>query len=311
MICCFSTFAFSQSQVNVEVVNALYPQTVYLQNVNNSYCDSSLNAKKTFIINPRENDFFRLALSDGNSLLLRPLNGENISVIFDADNIYNSKISGSPLSQKLFDTYCIMNDFNLKQKRAVDKIELERKKEIIKIINSNSSDISNLLLINYLNIEEDFDTFLKLKENLKNFSDNAAVEDFIKTVDAYQLLTVGNKLTLFDDFTNRNDALIVVWASYCLESVKLINNINLLNKKYPCLKIIAVSLDGNKSNFDNAKTLFCENTVHICDFKNWQSPYVDCLHLEDIPFFILLDKNSIIKQKGSFSDIIKFFPDKN
>ena len=98
--------------------------------------------------------------------------------------------------------------------------------------------------------------------------------------------------------------LVVFWASWCPHCMEEMPKLNEWAKNNPNTKVIAISLDEDKTAYENAISNFT-NLSHYCDFKKWNSKAVKDYYIYGTPTFILLDKDKKIVGKYSSFEQVK------
>jgi thiol-disulfide isomerase/thioredoxin len=134
--------------------------------------------------------------------------------------------------------------------------------------------------------------------------DNAKVA-FENRMASYAAMKVGNlapnivfdnKSTLYN--IKSNQTLVVFWASWCPHCKEELPKVNTWAKEHIDTKVVAISLDDNKGEYDLAiKEL--PNLYHYTDLKKWNGQAVKDYYVYGTPTFVLLDKNKKIVKKGN------------
>jgi thiol-disulfide isomerase/thioredoxin len=112
----------------------------------------------------------------------------------------------------------------------------------------------------------------------------------------------------FEDKTSMYDiksekTLIVFWASWCPHCTEEMPKVNEWVKEHPETKVIAISLDDSKSEYDLAiKQL--PNLSHHTDLKKWDGKAATDYFVYGTPTFILLDKDKKILKKASSFEML-------
>lgn len=91
---------------------------------------------------------------------------------------------------------------------------------------------------------------------------------------------------------------VVFWATWCSYCVESLPKLNEWLKDHPQVKVLAISLDENKSDYENA-VLSLGNMMHYSDFKKWDGAAVSDYYVYGTPTLILLDKDKKIIDKFS------------
>jgi thiol-disulfide isomerase/thioredoxin len=97
--------------------------------------------------------------------------------------------------------------------------------------------------------------------------------------------------------------LIVFWASWCPHCTEEMPKVNEWVKDHPDTKVLAISLDDNKAEYDLAiKQL--PNLSHHTDLKKWDGKAATDYFVYGTPTFILLDKDKKILKKASSFEML-------
>jgi len=145
--------------------------------------------------------------------------------------------------------------------------------------------------------------------------ENQAKTEFEKRMAGYAAMKEGNKAPniIFDKKNDLKDlyslkaeqTLIVFWASWCPHCMEEMPKLNEWAKNNPNTKVIAISLDEDKTAYETAIQPF-NNLLHSCDFKKWNGKAVKDYYVYGTPTFILLDKDKkIVGKYSSFSQVKK------
>jgi peroxiredoxin len=90
------------------------------------------------------------------------------------------------------------------------------------------------------------------------------------------------------------------FAVWNKESVKQALEINKLISKYPYkkLNVVAISLDTSPDRLYSFLETKEINYPVVCDYKYWDSDYVQQFGIQKIPDILLLDRNHIINKRN-------------
>jgi thiol-disulfide isomerase/thioredoxin len=154
-----------------------------------------------------------------------------------------------------------------------------------------------------------------LAEQCLNETEKSAFE---KRMQGYKALKVGNEAPDFvlkmDNFNNEaqnlyqlksEKTIIVFWSStcpHCLEEIPKLNEWAATQKN---LKVIAVSLDTDKTVYEETIKKF-PSLIHTCDYKGWNTEAATKYYIAATPTFIVLDKSKkIIGKFSSWQQVVK------
>jgi len=168
-----------------------------------------------------------------------------------------------------------------------------------------------------------------LDENYKDLAnrcfDDFEKSEFDKRMEGYAAMKVGNLAPDFElkvESDPQNDSkggkrkagslytlkaekvLVVFWSSacpHCMEELPKINEWAALQKE---IKVIAVSLDTDKTLHQETIKQF-SNLVHTCDYKGWETEAATEYYIAATPTYILLDKDKKVLGKYSSFEQVK------
>jgi thiol-disulfide isomerase/thioredoxin len=110
-----------------------------------------------------------------------------------------------------------------------------------------------------------------------------------------------DKTSLYDIKSEKT--LIVFWASWCPHCTEEMPKVNEWVKDHPDTKVLAISLDDNKAEYDLAiKQL--PNLSHHTDLKKWDGKAATDYFVYGTPTFILLDQDKKILKKASSFEML-------
>jgi len=152
----------------------------------------------------------------------------------------------------------------------------------------------------------------KYQNEIKQCQDDTQKAEFENRMAGYAAMKEGNQapnITLTNNQTlydiKSEQTLIVFWASWCSHCMEEMPKINQWATENPNTKVVAISLDEDKTTYENTIKNF-PNLLHHCDFKKWESPAVKDYYIYGTPTFILLDKDKkIIGKYSSFNQVKK------
>lgn len=128
-------------------------------------------------------------------------------------------------------------------------------------------------------------------------------------LEGYSKLKAGNKAPdlIFDGkniLENIEDTTLVVfwatWCEHCREEIPALFQYQEQTK----LKVISISLDTDKTQYEGAKAQL-PNFTHYCDFKKWNSSNIASYYVKGTPTFVLINSDkTIIGKYISLKDVI-------
>ena len=241
---------------------------------------------------------------------------------WDDININNAQLINTPLYTELILNYLkyYMNPempFEKDQmiegfKKSVDTImskfsgNEETQKFALKYLQLGFKELDKEEVLQYLD-----EKYQELAAQCQNDSEKAAFESRMAS---YAAMKVGN-LAPNIEFESLNlkvkslyeieskQILLVFWASWCSHCQEELPKVNTWAKEHPDTKVVAISLDDNKTEYEEAiKRL--PNLMHHTDLKKWNGQAVKDYYVYGTPTFILLDKEKkIIKKIARFIDL--------
>lgn len=133
---------------------------------------------------------------------------------------------------------------------------------------------------------------------------------FEKRMASYAAMKSGNQAPdiLFENNTSLYDikseqSLVVFWASWCPHCQEELPKVENWAKENPTTKVIAISLDENKTEYDLAIKQF-PSLFHSTDLKKWNGKAVKDYFVYGTPTFILLDSQKKILKKASTFEML-------
>jgi thiol-disulfide isomerase/thioredoxin len=181
--------------------------------------------------------------------------------------------------------------------------------------------------LNKENIVQHILTFYEKQVTCDNNNNNNTDEldnIYKKRLEGYKKIAIGNIAPNIDttDYKGNkvnisklknNKIMILFWASWCPHCMETLPEIHKfyekLKKNKPNeLEIIAISLDTNKTDFNNTILRQKFTWINICDFKGWMSKFAEAYYIHSTPTMIILDKNrKILLKPNNIDDLQKFF----
>lgn len=241
-------------------------------------------------------------------------------------NTSNPKLINTPLY-----TEHILNYLQYYMNPEMEFSEKEKEEGFIKSVDTiiqkfSGSDATKKFAVQYLQLgfkeigNEKVLQFIdeKYKETLEQCQDETDKAAFDKRVLGYATIKVGNKApdiaftTL--DFNLHSIAaertIVVFWASWCPHCMEELPKINDWAVANPSTKVIAISLDEDKTAYETAIQKL-PLLIHDCDFKKWEGKAVTDYYVYGTPTFIVLDKDKNILGKFPEFEQLKTFINQN
>jgi thiol-disulfide isomerase/thioredoxin len=99
--------------------------------------------------------------------------------------------------------------------------------------------------------------------------------------------------------------LVVFWASWCPHCMEEIPKVNTWAKEHPETRVVAISLDDDKTAYEHAIQEL-PNMMHHTDLKKWNGQAVKEYYVYGTPTFILLDsEKKIIRKTAALDSLLK------
>lgn len=285
--------------------------------------------------NVPQTDFFRLAVNQQNGAIFILSPGEQVTINGDVNNMSAGlSVSGSENTELLWSYYKQANEFGKKNQElrqqigALPQDQAAEKQVLIddfnktnkqfsdftkEFIDENTSSPAVLSALRSLDIETDFDYFVKARDGLKaTFAFSPYYKDLNKNVENYKaqklklkMFEPGNEvpdITQDDPFGRSRSlsdlrgsvVLIDFWAAWCRPCRAENPNVVRLYNKYhkDGFDVFSVSLDKSKDKWEQA--IAADGLVwknHVSDLKYWQSEAAKLYNVSSIPFTVLIDKD--------------------
>ncbi|MCQ2095671.1 MAG: DUF4369 domain-containing protein [Bacteroidaceae bacterium] len=128
-----------------------------------------------------------------------------------------------------------------------------------------------------------------------------------KVLPSVRMETSGKDSLNIKDYKNGYE-LIYFWATWMRNVDDVIGKVGEFYEKYGKkhdIKVVSVSLDGSKYQWQEFVRYDTVHTVHLYDGLAWDSPAVRKLGVASLPFFVLADKNKKITATGSNLDALQ------
>lgn len=295
------------------------------------------NGKFEINTNLPEKGFYRLKINQQNYLVLILDTIENISIKANAANMADGyRIEGTSEDSKLLQVLneqmkissvkrdSLQRVFMSKQGDPnIDQIGQQLEAEfnasvneqieyIKKFIAANKHSFASLAAIEQLNPENDLETFKVLHDGLnEKFPNSSYVQAFTSRYKELSKLAIGAEAPDIVMNTPSGEALslsslkgkvvlIDFWASWCKPCRMENPNVVKLYAKYKDkgFEILGVSLDREKSAWEQAIKDDNLTWKHISDLAFWNSTVVKQYNITGVPYTVLVDKEGKIIAKG-------------
>lgn len=237
---------------------------------------------------------------------------------WDQINTTNPKLINTPLYVELILEYLkyYMNpemnfseaEMNEGFKKSVDTImakfsgNKDTEKFALKYLQLGFKEIDKSEVLQY--IDQKYQTMaLQCQDDVEK----SAFENRMASYDAMKEGKIAPNIA-FEDQTSMYDmksekTLIVFWASWCPHCTEEMPKVNAWAKDHMDTKVIAISLDDNKAEYDLARKQL-PNLSHHTDLKKWNGKAAKDYFVYGTPTFILLDSQKKIIKKGSSFDML-------
>ncbi len=126
-----------------------------------------------------------------------------------------------------------------------------------------------------------------------------------KVAPDFSLPDINNNTIKLSDLKGKV-VLLHFWGSWSDESIRQLNALRNYNQTYgqKGLVIFSVSFDYDKDMWTNAIDAEDMKWYNVCDLKYTDSPIAKLYHVEQTPFFYLLDRDQVIAKKSGNIDEI-------
>ena len=237
---------------------------------------------------------------------------------WDKINTTNPKLINTPLYTELILEYLkyYMNpemnfsetEMNEGFKKCVDTImakfsgNKDTEKFALKYLQLGFKEIDKSEVLQY--IDQKYQT---LAVQCQDDIEKSAFENRMASYDAMKEGKIAPNIA-FEDQTSMYDiksekTLIVFWASWCPHCTEEMPKVNEWAKDQLDTKVLAISLDDNKAEYDLASKQL-PNLSHYTDLKKWNGKAAKDYFVYGTPTFILLDKDKkILKKASSFEGL--------
>jgi thiol-disulfide isomerase/thioredoxin len=237
---------------------------------------------------------------------------------WDQINTTNPKLINTPLYVELILEYLkyYMNpemnfseaEMNEGFKKSVDTImakfsgNKETEKFALKYLQLGFKEIDKSEVLQY--IDQKYQTMaLQCQDDVEKsaFENRMAGYDAMKEGKIAPNIAFEDQTSIYDIKSEKT--LIVFWASWCPHCTEEMPKVNEWAKDHLDTKVIAISLDDNKAEYDLASKQLT-NLSHYTDLKKWNGKAAKDYFVYGTPTFILLDSQKKIIKKGSSFDML-------
>ena len=296
--------------------------------------DFSNTGEFQLAINVPQTDFFRLAVNQQNGAIFILSPGEHVTINGDANGLDTDlSVNGSENTELLWSYYKKSNEFGKKDQEirkqigALPQDQVTEKQDLIDefnalnqefsdytkvFIDQNTSSPAVLPALGRLDMEADFDYYVKARDGLKEtFGFSPYYKDLDKNIEKFEaeriklkMFNPGNEvpnITQNDPFGNSRSltdlrgsvVLIDFWAAWCRPCRAENPNVVRLYNKYhnDGFDVFSVSLDKSKDKWEQA--IIADGLVwknHVSDLKYWKSEAAQLYNVSSIPFTVLIDR---------------------
>ena len=297
--------------------------TITLQintSMNNSIqMKSPLSKKGEFSFKYTENstNYCELFITPDDKIPMFLTSGETVKVVADIGSLnLTAVVSGSQQTEemqknvRLLKGYMVeAEDLKKKYDQKVDSLEKRKNDRIAESIRRNPRMLSNLSIVSVLPIDDYYDVYQLLDENLTEaYPMNEFVVDFHNQISKTMVLREGSVITnivLSDENGTQISleslrgkvVLVDFWASWCRPCRMEIPNFKKMYETYhqAGFEIYSVSVDNDEMAWKRA---LGQENMPWPNVRDDKKVYSTLFNVASIPFTILIDKEGKIVAKG-------------
>jgi len=188
----------------------------------------------------------------------------------------------------------------------------EQSEATLKFVNDNKNSLAGFYAATSLDPDKYEQQLIAYADAIKDsFKDNLGVQQFERQMAAAKPLSIGqhapdftiigidDKPIKLSDYKGRY-VMLDFWASWCMpcrqENPNVVKQYAVYHAKG--LNILGISLDQDKSKWQQAITADNLSWTHASDLKNFEGPTEVLYHIQAIPSNFIIDPNGIIVAKN-------------
>jgi len=242
------------------------------------------------------------------------------------ESIADISKSTSKLRKELFTSYTLADQkkYNdLLQSPELIKATKEIKEKAAAFIHSHTSSLVSAYLLDKYFVQEENPDYKKIKELESIMSgsikDSPFMQQIIKHINSAETLKEGKKAPYFylpnpnKQYFSANNfkdkyLLINFWASWSAPSRQENAKINSIYKRFNKnhFAILGISLDTDKTKWQEAIKKDSLSGEQLCDFNSWSSTVIQQFGIESLPANILIDpRGAIVARNMEEKDLLK------
>ena len=188
----------------------------------------------------------------------------------------------------------------------------EQSAATLKYVNDNKNSLAGFYAATSLDPDKYEQQLIAYADAIKdNFKDNLGVQQFEKQITAakptsigqhapdFTIICIDDKPIKLSDYKGKY-VMLDFWASWCMpcrqENPNVVKQYAVYHAKG--LNILGISLDQDKSKWQQAITADNLSWTHASDLKNFEGPTEVLYHIQAIPSNFIIDPNGIIVAKN-------------